>query len=332
MLSLIKEKFGFDRFERKKIAFFEKHGWQFMPFAQKEPLPDPRLLVPHQVGEIQKLLDAIREGDLVSFVVSDIGMGKTTLCKFLAETLPEEEDHPKMITVFLHGPSIETPEQMLRSILARLEIEPKGDLASEFEQLYRWHEMYPDILLVLIVDEFPDIDEKALEVTRALADLRGIIWIFNGQKNKILKFLEQHSPALLQRRRIILELRPMSAEEAEELLALRMAWARGNDFNNLSTEPFVREAIVGIYKRSKGIPREALKLAGDAVYLAVKDGSDKITPQTIKKIIKFPSRRKKIKKLTSRRKKKAKQVVKVKPKRKFLSFLRLRRRQTPVDE
>lgn len=311
MPSLIKEKFGFDRFERKKLAFFEKHGWQFMPFAQKEPLPDPRLLVPHQVGEVQKLIDAVREGDLVSFVVSDIGMGKTTLCKFLVETLPEE-DHPKMITVFLHGPSIETPEQMLRSILARLEIEPKGDLAAEFEQLYRWHEIYPDILLVLIVDEFPDIDEKALEVTRALADLRGIIWIFNGQKDKILKFLEQHSPALLQRRRIILELRPMAADEAEELLALRMAWARGNDFNNLSIEPFTREAIVGIYKRSKGIPRETLKLAGDAVYLAIKDGSARITPRTIRKF-------------TSGRKKKAKKPEEAKPPRRFLSFLRLRR-------
>jgi type II secretory pathway predicted ATPase ExeA len=235
-------------------------------------------------------------------------MGKTAICKFLAETLPAEE-HPKMITVFLHGPSIETPEQMLRLILARLELEPKGDLTSEFEQLFRWHEMYPDILLVLIVDEFPDIGEKALEVTRALADLRGIVWIFNGQKDRIIKFLEQYSPALLQRRRLILELRPMDVEEMEELLALRMAWARGNDFNSLTIEPFTRQAIVGIYKRSRGIPREALKLAGDAVYLAIKEGSSKITPQTIQKFAR--SRRKKAKKPA--------------PTRKFFAFLRPRR-------
>jgi len=307
MLSLIKEKFGFDKFERKKLAFFKKYGWQFMPFAQKDPMPDPHLLVPHQVEEVQKLVDAVREGDLVSFVVSDIGMGKTAICKFLAETLPAEE-HPKMITVFLHGPSIETPEQMLRLILARLELEPKGDLTSEFEQLFRWHEMYPDTLLVLIVDEFPDIGERALEVTRALADLRGIIWIFNGQKDRILKFLEQYSPALLQRRRLILELRPMDVEEMEELLTLRMAWARGNDYNSLTIEPFTRQAIVGIYKRSGGIPREALKLAGDAVYLAIKGGSSKITPQTIK--------------FARPRRKKAKKPA---PPRKFFAFLRPRR-------
>lgn len=308
MPSLIKEKFGFDKFERKKLAFFKKYGWQFMPFAQKDPLPDPRLLVPHQVGEVQKLVDAVREGDLVSFVVSDIGMGKTAICKFLAETLPAEE-HPKTVTVFLHGPSIETPEQMLRLILARLELEPKGDLTSEFEQLFRWHEMYPDILLVLIVDEFPDIGEMALEVTRALADLRGIIWIFNGQKDRLLKFLDQHSPALLQRRRLILELRPMDVDEVEELLALRMAWARGSDFNNFAIEPFTREAIVEVHKRSRGIPREALKIAGDAVYLAIKDGSSKITHQTIRKFVRV--RRKKTKRPT--------------PSRKFFAFLRLRR-------
>jgi type II secretory pathway predicted ATPase ExeA len=277
-----------------------------MPFAQKDPLPDPRLLVPHQVEEVQKLVDAIKEGDLVSFIVSDVGMGKTALCKFLAEALPAE-DQAKTVTVFLHGPSIETPEQMLRLILSRLELEPKGDLTSEFEQLYRWHETYPDLLLVLIVDEFPNIGERALEVVRALADLRGIVWVLNGQKHRLLKFLEQHSPALLQRKRLILELKPMDADEVEELLALRMAWARGNGFDNNTIDPFTKAAAVEIYKRSKGIPREALKIAGDAVYLAIKDGSSKITDRIVRKFAK------------PRRKRKAK------PPRKFLTFLRFRR-------
>jgi type II secretory pathway predicted ATPase ExeA len=235
-------------------------------------------------------------------------MGKTAICKFLAETLPAEE-RPRIVTVFLHGPSIEMPEQMLRLILARLELEPKGDLTSEFEQLFRWHEVYPDISLVLIVDEFPDIGEMALEVTRALADLRGVTWIFNGQKDRLLKFLEQHSPALLQRRRLILELRPMDVDEVEELLALRMAWARGSDFDNFAIEPFTKEAIVEIHKRSKGIPREALKIAGDAVYLAIRDGSSKITHKMIREFVR--ARRKRMKK--------------ARPSRKFFAFLRLRR-------
>jgi len=308
MTSLIKEKFGLDRFERKKLAFYEKNGWQFMPFAQKDPMPDPRLLVPHQVEDVQKLVDAVMEGDLVSFVVSDIGMGKTALCRFLADALPAEEGR-KTVTVFLQGSSIETPEQMIRSILTKLELEPKGDLASEFEQLYRWHDMYPDLLLVLIVDEFPDIGEKALDVVRALADLRGVVWIFNGQKDRLLKFLEQNSPALLQRRRLILELKPMEVDELEELLELRMAWARGSNFEGQNIEPFTREAIAEIHRRSMGIPREALKIAGDAVYLAVKDGSSKITEQTMGKFVRV--RRKTTKKPT--------------PPKKFLGFLRRRR-------
>jgi type II secretory pathway predicted ATPase ExeA len=308
MSSLIKEKFGLDRFERKKLAFYNKNGWQFMPFAQKDSLPDPRLLVPHQVGDVQKLIDAVLEGDLVSFVVSDIGMGKTALCRFLADVLPAEVER-KAVTVFLQGSSIETPEQMIRSILTKLELEPKGDLASEFEQLYRWHDMYPDLLLVLIVDEFPDIGEKALDVVRALADLRGVVCIFNGQKDRLLKFLEQNSPALLQRRRLILELKPMEIDELEELLELRMAWARGGSFEGQNIEPFTREAIAEIHRRSRGIPREALKIAGDAVYLAVKDGSSKITDQTMRKFVRV-------------RKKPIKKPI---PQKKFLGFLRRRR-------
>jgi type II secretory pathway predicted ATPase ExeA len=307
MTSLIKEKFEFDKFERRKQAFFRLYGWRFMPFAQKDPLPDPRLLVPHQIEEIRKMINAIKEGDLVSLVVSDIGLGKTALCKFLADALPQE-DHPKIATVFLAGPSIGTPEQMLRLILMRLELEPKeGDVAAQFERLYRWHEMYPDLLLVIIVDEFPEVNENALSVVRALADLHGVAWVLNGQKNLLFKLLEKYSPALLQRKRVVLELRPMNMKETEELLMLRMAWARG-DFNNLTLSPFTRQAVEEIQRLSKGIPREALKIAGDAVYAAIERGSVEILPQ----FIRAPKRSRRIHKRTKRR-------------RGILSFLGLRR-------
>ncbi len=297
MASLLKEKFATDRFERKKRAFFKRHGWRFMPFAQKDPLPDARLLVPHQVKEVGRLVDMIQAGDLVSFVVSDIGMGKTALCKFLAEALPMEES-PQTVSVFLHGPSIETPEQMLRLILGRLELEAEeGDLAAEFEQLYRWHEGYPDLLLLLVMDEFPDIDKRVLEMVRAVADLRGVVWVLNGQKNQLLEFVEEHTPALLRRKRFILELKPMDQEESEELLALRMAWARGDDYDDLSIEPFTRSSIIEIHRRSKGVPREALKLAGDAVYCAVESNSPKITHR----MISGPKRRRKRRKVKKER-------------------------------
>ncbi|MCS7131939.1 MAG: AAA family ATPase [Hadesarchaea archaeon] len=312
MSSLIKEKFGFDRFERRKAAFFKKYGWQFMPFAQKDPLPDPHLLVPHQVNEVQKLIDAVKEGDLVSFVVSDIGMGKTALCKFLAEVLPAE-DHPRIATVFLHCSSIETPEQMLRLILSRLELQPKeNDIAAQFEQLYRWHEKYPDLLLTIIFDEFPDLNGSVLNAVRTIADLRGVVLILNGQKYELLKFVEQHSPALLQRKRLILELKPLGPEEVEELLALRLAWARGGEFNDLTLEPFTKSAVLEIHRCSRGIPREALKLAGDATYLAIEQGSSKITHQVVRK-------------LTRARIVRRVKAEKAKPRGGFLKFLGLRR-------
>ncbi len=159
MPSLLEEKFTVGKFDRKKKAFFDRFDWDFMPFAQKDPLPEPELLVPRQVENVQELIDLVKEGDLVSFIVSEIGMGKTALCRFLERTLPEEEDQ-KIVSVFLHGPSIENREQMLRIILERLELQSdKGDVASQFERLRQWHEDYPDFLLAVIVDEFPDIDE-----------------------------------------------------------------------------------------------------------------------------------------------------------------------------
>lgn len=278
MSSLIERKFTQEKFERRKEAFFENYKWEFMPFAQKDPLPDPELLVPHQTEDVQELIDLVQEGDLVSFVVSEIGMGKTTLCKFLNEALPEQEDK-KIVSVFLHGPSIENREQMLRLVLERLELHAKeGDVAAEFEQLRNWHENYSNFLLIILVDEFPDVSEDALNIVRSAADLKGIVWILNGQKNELIDFVEEKAPALLERRRHIFELEPMDVEEVKELIMFRMAWARGGDYDLRTIEPFTEEAIEKIHEKSEGIPRRALKLAGDAVYNVIEEDKLEIEP------------------------------------------------------
>ncbi len=268
-LSLIEEKFTTDKFDRKKKAFFKNFGWKFMPFAQKDSLPDPELLVPHQIEEVQEIIDLVKDGDLVSFITSEIGMGKTTLSKFLAVALPQQDDQ-NIVSVFLHGPSIENREQMLRLILERLELQTKeGDLAFEFEKLRSWPEEYPDFLLTIIVDEFPDVSKDALEIVRSVADLENIVWILNGCDGELLEFVGNNAPALLERRRYTLHLRPMNQEEIREMLIYRMAWARGGDYDTRSIEPFTGDAVEKIYKKSGGAPRRALKLASEAVYTAI---------------------------------------------------------------
>ena len=281
MPSILEEKYTVDKFDKKKEAFFNRFGWDFMPFAQKDPLPDSELLVPHQKGEVQELIDLVKEGDLVSFITSRIGMGKTALSKFLSRALPEEDED--IVTVFLHGPSIETREQMLRLVLENLELHSeKGDVASEFEQLRTWHQNYPDFLLVIIVDEFPDISKNALEIVRSVADLEGIVWIVNGVKNDLMSFVRDNAPALMERKRFVLELDPLELEEARELLLYRMAWAKGGEYEDRSIEPFTDDAIEKIHEKSDGVPRRILKLAGDAVYNAIERDELKITEELVR--------------------------------------------------
>lgn len=262
------EAFGMEAFEHRKASLFRRWGWKFFPFAQTDPLPHPKLLVPHQKEEVVKLIDLIREGDLVTFVVSDLGMGKTTLCKYLCEVLPLQDPH--LLTVFIPAQSIQTPEQMLRILLNRLEIETGGDLTEEFERFYRWHQSYPDVKLAVFVDEFPELDLKVAEMIRALADLRNVSWILNGRKEQILDYLLGNVPSLLSRRRYMLEMKPLSLEEVRELIQLRMAWARGErDPGRSSLQPFTPSSLEKIHRLSKGVPREVLKLASEAVYSAI---------------------------------------------------------------
>jgi len=281
LTSLIDKKFTQDEFDRKKEAYFEKFDWNFNPFAQKDPLPDPELLVPHQVEDVQELIDLVTEGDLVSFIVSKIGMGKTTLCKFLDNALPEQEDE-NIVSVFLHGPSIDSGEQMLRIILERLELRSKeGDVAMEFEQLRNWHQEYSDFTLNIIIDEFPDINKNSLNMVRSLADLEGIVMILNGQENELEDFVKDNAPALYERRRHTLRLEPLSRKELRELVMYRMAWSRGGDYERRIIEPFTEEAIDRLHEKCDGIPRRALKLAGDSVYNMVDSDKMRITPKLV---------------------------------------------------
>ncbi len=283
MTSLIDKKFTQQEFDRKKKAYFEKFEWDFNPFAQKDPLPDPELLVPHQVEDVQELIDLIKEGDLVSFIESPIGMGKTTLCKFLNRTLPEEEDE-NIVSVFLHGPSIDNGEQMVRLILERLELHAKeGDIAYEFEQLRSWHEDYSDFLLNIIIDEFPDINEECLNIVRSMADLEGITMVINGQDGELEDFVRENAPALFERRRHTLRLQPLTEKELKEMIMYRMAWARGGDYERRIIEPFTEEAVKKIHEKSEGIPRRALKLASDSIYNMVERDKTEITPELVYK-------------------------------------------------
>ena len=187
-----------------------------------------------------------------------------------------------IVTSFLYGPSIETREQMLRLILQELDFQTKeGDVAYEFEQLRRWHEEYPNLLLTVIVDEFPDISEDALEIVRSLVDLEGIVLILNGCKEDLMDFVGEKAPALMERKRHVFELDPMDSEEVRELLLFRMAWAKEGDYNDRDIEPFTDGAIEKIHEGSDGIPRRALKLAGDSVYNAIEKDKFTITPDLV---------------------------------------------------
>ena len=133
------------------------------------------------------------------------------------------------------------------------------------------------------MDEFPELDVRVAEMIRVLADLRNVNWVLNGQKDRVLKYLEKNVPSLLNRRRYMLEMKPLNLDEVRDLLALRIAWAKGTDLTHgaLSIAPFTLPAIKKIYKLSGGIPREALKIASDAVYSAIERGVSIITPKLV---------------------------------------------------
>ncbi len=70
-------------------------------------------------------------------------------------------------------------------------------------------------------------------------------------------------------------------EEIKELIMFRMAWARGSSYDERFIEPFTEEAVEEIYEKSDGIPRRALKLAGDSVYNAIEKDKSQIGEELV---------------------------------------------------
>ena len=263
-MSMFEEKIGRDqRFE----SYLQRWGLRCDPFRLELPSIDS--FAPSQQEDIRKLKWLLTEGKL-GVLTGALGMGKTTVCEFLVASLREEslttpDPSKQIVPVLVHGAACRSADELLRAIIAGLEMDADKDTTSLFEVMRRWQQEHQERLAV-IVDDVPESGTNMREVgefLRALADLPNISIMLNGEFKQMQHFLAE-VPALLDRVQLHVALRPMDRKSLRELLELRLKSAGYTGSDGLLT-PDGFEALYGF---SKGVPRVALKAASNALHHA----------------------------------------------------------------
>ncbi len=260
-----------------------------VPLALVWPNEDPFLLVAPmrpdtyvriQPDEIAALKQAISNGR-VAVITGPLGIGKTSLCKYIVDELMNEslstnDVSQQIVPVYLSGAAYRETDDFLKGIIKELALDAGKDRVTLFNILTSWPNEHKEKLAAVIDDASEsgaNVDELG-EFLRALADVENIAIVLNGEPKRMKKFLDLNPP-LRDRIQTEIKLRQMTPDELKEMITKR-AKTRGVE-NFISADAFDE-----LYKLSKGVPRVALKAASRAFELARRE-SKKIDKKLVKR-------------------------------------------------
>lgn len=248
--------------------------------------PDPHYIYMsghHQEG-LAHLLYAINNGGGFVALTGEVGTGKTMLCHYLLEELPENVEMALVL-----NPKLNTIE-LLATICDELQISYdhehlsiKGLIDSLNEYLLEAHSL--GWMTVLLIDEAQNLSLDVLEQIRLLTNLETnetkllqIILVGQPELKKLLEKPELRQ--LNQRITARYHLDPLSFSDAQNYIKHRLKLSGG--YENI----FSQRAIRQIYKLSGGIPRLINILSDRALLGAYVANTHTITAKIVKKAAK----------------------------------------------
>ncbi|MBL7069664.1 MAG: AAA family ATPase [Candidatus Omnitrophica bacterium] len=242
---------------------------------EREPFstsPDPKFF--YQSKEHKSALYRMRIGLALkrgmSLILGDVGTGKTTLSRRLAQLIKME---PNFEMTMILNPMYESEKQFLKDLVERFHIttgfdneeEPKIlDYMKAIEKFLFETSVELQKTIVLLIDEAQNISDPCLEILRSLLN-------YETNEYKILQLILMSQMELLPRLskiknlwdRIALKyvINPLEEDEVREMINFRLKEA-----GFVSRYPlFSDSAIAYIYNYTQGYPRKIALLCHDAL-------------------------------------------------------------------
>ncbi len=241
------------------MSYYNLLGLNKEPFSTS---PEPEFFYQSRAHKavLYRLRIAIELKRGVSLVLGDVGTGKTTLSRMLAQLLREDTN---VIMTMLLNPIYTTEDQFLEEIAERLHIpicglNDKGDkivyYMKEIERFLFEKGVEQNHAIVILIDEAQKLNIECLELLRTLLN-------YETNEYKILQLILMGQMELLpkisgirnlwDRMALKCMLTPLEEEEVKELINYRLSKAGYSRSYSLFTD----EAIKFIYKYTHGYPR-----------------------------------------------------------------------------
>jgi general secretion pathway protein A len=231
--------------------------------------PDPRFfyLAPNHAESMAKCEYAIRNKSGLAVVYGDVGTGKTTILNKLRERF--NDDHYNIAV--LSNPNQTSDTALLKAISAEFGLKPPRTKRGSFDMLQTFlaKEVFEERTPLLMVDEAQDLRNSI----RADRDMLGMIktltnlMLENQRLIQIILFGQLELVSLLKKRRELLSrvaqfgvLSPLTIKDAKAMIQHRWKVAGGR-----LPIPIEKQAMDFIYKSTKGLPRDIVKVCNSAL-------------------------------------------------------------------
>ena len=266
------------------MSYFKLLGLEREPFSTS---PDPQfffLSAAHRAA-LYRLRISVKLQRGLCLLLGDVGTGKTTLSRRLAQVLPQ--DGPIDLHVLLN-PYVTSEEQFLVALMETFHLELPASpsvrtMLGAIERHLFTRGVEKGRIVTLIIDEAQQLPLAALELLRGLLN-------YETQDVKLLQLILLAQTDFLPTLRGIRNLwdrmslryvlNPLDERETKELIHFRLAQAGFR-----SREPlFADEAIREIYYATQGYPRRIALLCHDALERLVMDSQPTVSVDLIRRL------------------------------------------------
>lgn len=249
---------------RAQLVLYERFfGLRERPF---DLVPNPKFL--YLSGRQREALSNLRYGlgtpRGLTLLLGEAGTGKTTIIQSVLSDL----DHGSVRCVLVSNPTLTRAEFYQTLVdgfgLSREAADSKATFLAEFRALLESRHA-AGLLTAIVLDEAQSLPFELLEEVRLLSNIESstaklLNVILAGQPELAARLNDPALRQLKQRISLRCELAPFDARECAQYIAGRLRIAGG--------EPatiFSREAIIAIYRWSRGIPRVVNVIADNAL-------------------------------------------------------------------
>ena len=269
------------------MSYYKLLGLEHEPFSTS---PDPNfffLSAAHK-SALYRLRIAVKLQRGLCLVLGDVGTGKTTLSRRLAQLLPQ--DGPITLHVVLN-PYFESDQQFLLALMEAFHLDipatppPIRVMLAAIERHLFAQGVEQGRIVTLLIDEAQQLTPGNLEILRALLN-------YETQDTKLLQLILMAQMEFLPTLRSIKNLwdrvslkyvlNPLDEQETRELILFRLERA---GFTDRGEPLFTNEAIREIYQATQGYPRRIALLCHDALEQLVMERQPVVSDAHIRHLV-----------------------------------------------